>query len=40
MDIDIAKLAAETAKFLAPFLPYLIQGTKEAAHAALLITTH
>ncbi len=34
MDIDIAKLAAETAALLAPFLPYLIKGGKIAAQKA------
>jgi hypothetical protein len=34
MDIDIAKLAADTAKFLAPFLPFLIEGGKAAAQVA------
>lgn len=34
MDIDIAKLAAETAALLTPFLPYLIKGGKIAAKAA------
>lgn len=38
MEIDIAQLAqlaAQTAAFLAPFLPYLIKGGKIAAKAAL-----
>ena len=35
MEIDIAKLAAETAALLAPFLPYLIKGGKLAAQAAI-----
>ncbi|RJP50852.1 MAG: hypothetical protein C4583_09980 [Anaerolineaceae bacterium] len=35
MDIDIAQLAVDTAKFLAPFLPYLLKGTKIAAKAAI-----
>ena len=35
MDIDIPKLAAETAALLAPFLPYLIKGGKIAAKAAI-----
>ncbi len=34
MDIDIAQLAAQTAAFLAPFLPYLIKGGKIAAKKA------
>jgi formylglycine-generating enzyme required for sulfatase activity len=34
MDMDIPKLAAETAALLAPFLPYLIKGGKIAAKAA------
>ena len=34
MNMDIANLAADTAKFLAPFLPYLIKGGKAAAKAA------
>lgn len=32
--MDITQLAAETAKFLAPLLPFLIQGAKDAARAA------
>ena len=32
--MDIPQLAAEVAKFLAPFLPYLIAGTKAAADEA------
>ncbi|GMV35368.1 MAG: hypothetical protein AMXMBFR60_31970 [Chloroflexota bacterium] len=34
MDMDISQLAAKTAKFLAPLLPFLIQGAKDAARAA------
>lgn len=34
MDIDIAQLAAQTAAFLAPFLPYLMKGGKIAAKKA------
>ncbi|NUQ86636.1 MAG: SUMF1/EgtB/PvdO family nonheme iron enzyme [Anaerolineales bacterium] len=36
--MDIPQLAAEVAKFLAPFLPYLIAGGKEAAKAAFAKT--
>ena len=35
MDIDIAQLAADTTKFLVPFLPYLLKGTKIAAKSAI-----
>ncbi|MBV6392030.1 MAG: Hercynine oxygenase [Anaerolineales bacterium] len=34
MDMDISQLAAKTAIFLAPLLPFLIQGAKDAARAA------
>jgi len=34
MDMDIQKLAADTAAMLAPYLPYLIKGGKAAAKAA------
>ena len=34
MTIDIAQLAAQTAAFLAPYLPYLIKGGKDAAQKA------
>jgi formylglycine-generating enzyme required for sulfatase activity len=33
--MDIPQLAADTAKFIAPYLPYLIAGTKLAAKAAI-----
>lgn len=36
--MDIPHLAQETAKILAPFLPYLIAGGKEAAKAAFAKT--
>lgn len=32
--MEIPQLAAETAKFLSPLLPFLIQGAKDAARAA------